>query len=31
MRELRWASEEGDGIEHLTFDARADGFAAESV
>ncbi|MFM0737619.1 putative glycolipid-binding domain-containing protein [Paraburkholderia xenovorans] len=31
MRELRWASEEGDGIEHLAFDARADGFAAESA
>lgn len=31
MRELRWASEEGDGIEHLVFDARDDGFAVESV
>ncbi|NIF56312.1 MULTISPECIES: putative glycolipid-binding domain-containing protein [Burkholderiaceae] len=31
MRELRWASEEGDGIEHLMFDARDDGFAVESV
>jgi hypothetical protein len=31
MRELRWASQEGDGIEHLTFAAREDGFAVESV
>ncbi|WGS53515.1 putative glycolipid-binding domain-containing protein [Paraburkholderia sp. D15] len=31
MRELRWVSEEGEGIEHLTFDARDDGFAVESV
>ncbi|OLL28912.1 transcriptional regulator [Burkholderia sp. SRS-W-2-2016] len=31
MRELRWTSEEGDGIEHLSFDARDDGFAVESV
>ena len=31
MRELRWASEEGDGLEHLAFDAREDGFAVESV
>ncbi|ANB75521.1 transcriptional regulator [Paraburkholderia phytofirmans OLGA172] len=31
MRELRWASEEGDGFEHLAFDASADGFAVESV
>ena len=23
MRELRWVSEEGDGFEHLAFDARA--------
>ncbi|MFX1739561.1 putative glycolipid-binding domain-containing protein [Paraburkholderia sp. A1RI_3L] len=31
MREVRWASAEGDGIEHLTFDARDDGFYVESV
>ncbi|MFM0308561.1 putative glycolipid-binding domain-containing protein [Paraburkholderia sp. RL17-383-BIF-A] len=31
MREVRWASEEGDGIEHLAFDAHEDGFAVESV
>ncbi|NPT36819.1 putative glycolipid-binding domain-containing protein [Paraburkholderia xenovorans] len=31
MRELRWVSEEGDGIEHLAFDSHEDGFAAESV
>ncbi|MGF6774339.1 hypothetical protein P3T18_006854 [Paraburkholderia sp. GAS199] len=31
MRELRWVSEEGEGIEHLAFDARSDGFSAESV
>ncbi|HZZ09229.1 MAG TPA: putative glycolipid-binding domain-containing protein [Paraburkholderia sp.] len=31
MRELRWKSEEGEGIEHLAFDARDDGFAVESV
>ena len=31
MRELRWTSEEGEGIEHLTFDARDDGFTVESV
>jgi hypothetical protein len=31
MRELRWASEEGDGIEHLVFDARADGIVVESA
>jgi hypothetical protein len=31
MRELRWASEDGDGIEHLTFDVREDGFVVESV
>jgi hypothetical protein len=31
MRELRWASEEGDGIEHLAFGPRENGFAAESA
>jgi hypothetical protein len=31
MRELRWASEEGDGFEHLAFESRDDGFAVESV
>jgi hypothetical protein len=31
MRELRWVSEEGDGIEHLAFDSHADGFEVESV
>lgn len=31
MREVRWTSEEGDGIEHLAFDARDEGFFAESV
>jgi len=31
MRELRWASEEGDGFEHLAFDAREDGFVVESA
>ncbi|MEX3931983.1 putative glycolipid-binding domain-containing protein [Paraburkholderia phymatum] len=31
MREVRWTPEEGDGVEHLAFDARADGFHAESV
>jgi uncharacterized protein len=31
MREIRWTSEEGDGIEHLAFDARADGFHVESA
>ena len=31
MRELRWASQEGDGIEHLAFEAREDGFQVESV
>jgi hypothetical protein len=31
MRELRWASEEGDGLEHLAFEANEDGFAVESV
>ncbi|SDH89733.1 putative glycolipid-binding domain-containing protein [Paraburkholderia phenazinium] len=31
MREVRWESEEGDGIEHLAFDARGDGFFVESV
>jgi hypothetical protein len=31
MRELRWASEEYDGMEHLAFDARAEGIVVESV
>ncbi|HEX7907663.1 MAG TPA: putative glycolipid-binding domain-containing protein [Paraburkholderia sp.] len=31
MRELRWASEEGDGFEHLAFEAHEDGFTVESV
>ncbi|CAD6555979.1 putative glycolipid-binding domain-containing protein [Paraburkholderia metrosideri] len=31
MRELRWASEEGDGIEHLAFGPRENGFAVESA
>ena len=31
MRELRWASEEGDGIEHLAFGPCENGFAAESA
>ncbi|CAG4912848.1 putative glycolipid-binding domain-containing protein [Paraburkholderia saeva] len=31
MREARWTSEEGDGIEHLAFDARSDGFRVESA
>ena len=31
MREVRWASEEGEGIEHLAFDARAEGFFVESA
>lgn len=31
MREVRWASEEGDGIEHLAFDARPDGYFVESA
>jgi hypothetical protein len=31
MREVRWSSQEGDGIEHLVFDARADGFHVEST
>ena len=31
MRELRWASQEGDGIEHLAFEVREDGFQVESV
>ena len=31
MREVRWTPEEGEGVEHLAFDARADGFYAESV
>ncbi len=31
MREVRWASEEGDGIEHLAFDADGDAIRVESV
>jgi hypothetical protein len=31
MREVRWASEEGEGIEHLAFDARSEGFHVESA
>jgi uncharacterized protein len=31
MREVRWVSEEGEGIEHLAFDARAEGFFVESA
>lgn len=31
MRDIRWVSEEGDGIEHLAFDARDDGFHVESA
>src|SRR5579863_4975707 len=31
MREVRWASEEGGGIEHLAFDAAIEGSVAESV
>ncbi|TDN63521.1 putative glycolipid-binding domain-containing protein [Paraburkholderia sp. BL10I2N1] len=31
MREVRWASEEGEGIEHLAFDARSEGFHIESA
>jgi hypothetical protein len=31
MREVRWTSEEGEGIEHLAFDARDDGFFVESA
>lgn len=31
MREVRWTSEEGEGIEHLVFDAREDGFLVESA
>jgi hypothetical protein len=31
MREVRWASEEGGGIEHLAFGPRENGFAAESA
>ncbi|HEY3596185.1 MAG TPA: putative glycolipid-binding domain-containing protein [Paraburkholderia sp.] len=31
MREVRWVSEEGDGVEHLAFDASADGFHVESA
>jgi uncharacterized protein len=31
MREVRWASEEGAGIEHLAFEANAEGVVVESV
>ncbi|TKC92424.1 transcriptional regulator [Trinickia terrae] len=31
MRELRWISEEGDGIEHLAFDVRDECVVAESA
>ena len=31
MREVRWTSEEGGGVEHLAFDARDDGFHVEST
>ncbi|WP_144108003.1 putative glycolipid-binding domain-containing protein [Paraburkholderia sp. BCC1886] len=31
MREFRWTSEEGEGIEHFTCKLDADGFSAESV
>ncbi len=31
MREVRWASEEGEGVEHLAFDVRSDGFFVESA
>jgi uncharacterized protein len=31
MREVRWESEEGKGIEHLAFDARDEGFFVESA
>lgn len=31
MRTIRWALEEGQGIEHLVFNASEDGFAIESV
>jgi uncharacterized protein len=31
MREVRWVSEEGVGIEHLAFDASAEGIVVESV
>lgn len=31
MREVRWSSEEGGGVEHLAFDARIDGYYVESV
>ncbi|CAN0625719.1 KY49.ctg7180000000025_quiver, whole genome shotgun sequence [Burkholderia multivorans] len=31
MREVRWASLEGDGIEHLTFERGKDGIVVESV
>jgi hypothetical protein len=31
MREVRWASEEGDGVEHLVFEAGDEGFFVESA
>ncbi|ACC72520.1 putative glycolipid-binding domain-containing protein [Paraburkholderia phymatum] len=31
MREVRWTPQESEGVEHLAFDARADGFYIESV
>jgi hypothetical protein len=31
MREVRWASEEGEGIEHLAFDASGGAIRVESV
>ncbi|WP_322042460.1 putative glycolipid-binding domain-containing protein [Paraburkholderia sp. J67] len=31
MREVRWASEEGEGIEHLAFEASDDAIRVESV
>ncbi|HEY1999040.1 putative glycolipid-binding domain-containing protein [Paraburkholderia sp.] len=31
MREVRWASVEGEGIEHLAFDAHEDGVLVESA
>ncbi len=31
MREVRWASLDSDGIEHLTLSRDGDGYLAESV
>jgi hypothetical protein len=31
MRSVRWASEDGSGLEHLEFDAQPEGFVVESV